>query len=307
MTREPTEHALQRGYRRLLLAYPAEYRRARADEILGTLLDAAAPGQRRPTIREATALGLGGLRVRVGAHRPRTVGEVWREGCRFAVLFLLAHAIAATGAHTGRVLSDLAARGRLWALSDLGHPLAAALALAALLLVAYGRYTWAPPVIGVATAVWLWPLNSTGLPGRTPFSLAYWVPYDPQFWLLPLAAVLALALLRRRAPVGRRPWTWLAAVPAAVLLLPNPFDATLDNQPWAFLATIGACLLWTVVDARVGLAAAALLLAYALFVAGVLALWGPQGDFPVFLAVAVLVLTVLLSVTTVRSRRQARL
>jgi hypothetical protein len=43
------------------------------------------------------------------------------------------------------------------------------------------------------------------------------------------------------------------------------------------------------------------------FVAGVLVLWGPQGDFPVFLAVAVLVLTVLLSVTTVRSRRQARL
>jgi hypothetical protein len=42
-------------------------------------------------------------------------------------------------------------------------------------------------------------------------------------------------------------------------------------------------------------------------VAGVLVLWGPQGDFPVFLAVAVLVLTVLLSVTTVRSRRQARL
>ena len=44
---------LERRYRRWLLAYPGEYRRDHEEEILGTLLQAAAPGQARPSTREA--------------------------------------------------------------------------------------------------------------------------------------------------------------------------------------------------------------------------------------------------------------
>lgn len=76
--------ALERRYRRLLLAYPAAYRRERGAEILDTLLESAAPGQRRPGAREVAALLLGGLRVRAGAHRQRRPADVWLGGLRYA-------------------------------------------------------------------------------------------------------------------------------------------------------------------------------------------------------------------------------
>jgi hypothetical protein len=57
----PTLEAI---YRRLMIAYPAHYRRMREDEIVGTLLDVAAPGQTLPNPREAAGLVWGGLRTR---------------------------------------------------------------------------------------------------------------------------------------------------------------------------------------------------------------------------------------------------
>jgi hypothetical protein len=48
----------------LLHAYPAWYRRDRAAEMIGTLLESSLPGQRWPTFRDARALAVGGLRVR---------------------------------------------------------------------------------------------------------------------------------------------------------------------------------------------------------------------------------------------------
>jgi hypothetical protein len=59
---------LERCCRLLLHAYPAWYRRERAGEMVGTLLEASQPGQRWPSIRDARALVIGGLRVR---------GRVW--------------------------------------------------------------------------------------------------------------------------------------------------------------------------------------------------------------------------------------
>lgn len=59
---------LERRYRRLMRAYPAQYRTDRADEILGTLLDAAAPGQRRPSARESAGLITGGIRARAARN-----------------------------------------------------------------------------------------------------------------------------------------------------------------------------------------------------------------------------------------------
>ncbi len=55
---------LERRCRWLLLAYPIWYRRERAGEMLGTLLEASAPGRRWPSFRDARALVAGGLRVR---------------------------------------------------------------------------------------------------------------------------------------------------------------------------------------------------------------------------------------------------
>ncbi|MET8548937.1 hypothetical protein [Micromonospora zamorensis] len=55
---------LERSYRRLLRAYPGFYRRERGLEILTTLLDAAEPGQVRPSRGEAAHLLANGLRYR---------------------------------------------------------------------------------------------------------------------------------------------------------------------------------------------------------------------------------------------------
>jgi hypothetical protein len=48
----------------LLHAYPTWYRRERAAEMLGTLLEASPPGRTWPSVRDARALVIGGLRVR---------------------------------------------------------------------------------------------------------------------------------------------------------------------------------------------------------------------------------------------------
>ncbi len=58
---------LERRYRRLLLAYPADYRRDRGDEIVGTYLDLAGPERRWPTLADAADLVRGGLRQRLRA------------------------------------------------------------------------------------------------------------------------------------------------------------------------------------------------------------------------------------------------
>jgi hypothetical protein len=56
--------ALERHCRWLPLAYPAWYRRERAEEMLGTVLEATPPGRRWPTFRDTRAPLAGGLRAR---------------------------------------------------------------------------------------------------------------------------------------------------------------------------------------------------------------------------------------------------
>jgi hypothetical protein len=60
--------ALERRYGRLLRAHPASYRRERGNEILSTVLEAASAGQGRPSLRDARALVMGGLRVRAAQN-----------------------------------------------------------------------------------------------------------------------------------------------------------------------------------------------------------------------------------------------
>lgn len=61
---------LARAYRRLLRAYP---RGPRREELLDTLLEAAPPGRRRPTVGEGVNLLRHGLRARLGYPRSRAV------------------------------------------------------------------------------------------------------------------------------------------------------------------------------------------------------------------------------------------
>ncbi|MGN9908606.1 hypothetical protein ACTMTJ_13770 [Phytohabitans sp. LJ34] len=83
---------LERAYRRLLLAYPRHYRRERGAEILTTLLDAAAPDQRRPTRRDALDLVMGGLRRRFAIPRGPLPAAVAIMVALLAALFATAGA-----------------------------------------------------------------------------------------------------------------------------------------------------------------------------------------------------------------------
>jgi hypothetical protein len=74
---------LERHCRWLLRSYPAWYRRERAGEMLDTLLEANPPGRRWPSIRDARALVIGGMRVR---------------GCVVWLLSILWAALGAAGA-----------------------------------------------------------------------------------------------------------------------------------------------------------------------------------------------------------------
>ncbi|MBX7265937.1 hypothetical protein KIF24_07765 [Micromonospora sp. Llam7] len=85
--------ALERRYRRLLLAYPADYRRDRGDEIVGTYLDLADGGRRWPSPSDAADLVRGGLRQRL-----RSAGATdLIPGVRLAGLLALATATFLAG------------------------------------------------------------------------------------------------------------------------------------------------------------------------------------------------------------------
>lgn len=104
-----TDRRLERAYRRLMLAYPARYRRHHGTEIVTTLLEMAGPEQRRPDRADAWHLLASGARqrLRLPAGRPLALA--------FAVLVMLIG--GALGAAAG---SALAAQ----ALADPSNPTA---------------------------------------------------------------------------------------------------------------------------------------------------------------------------------------
>jgi hypothetical protein len=68
MSRPPAAR-LERRARMLLRAYPADYRRDRAEEVIGTLLEATPAGRSFPSARDARALIVGGVRARAAGNR----------------------------------------------------------------------------------------------------------------------------------------------------------------------------------------------------------------------------------------------
>jgi len=75
----PEAGRLERGYRRLLVFFPAPYRRVHEEEMLAVLMTAAPGGKRRPGIAEAADLILGALRVRCQPQRDGDAGPAWRD------------------------------------------------------------------------------------------------------------------------------------------------------------------------------------------------------------------------------------
>jgi hypothetical protein len=93
-----TNEKLATRYRRLLLAYPRDYRRDRGEEIVGTLLSVAPAGRAWPTWAEAANLLRHGLRARLGRPASRSVAA-WAPATAL-VCGLLAGAAASMAAWT---------------------------------------------------------------------------------------------------------------------------------------------------------------------------------------------------------------
>jgi hypothetical protein len=83
---DQAQDKLERRARALLRAYPAEYRRERGEEIIGTLLEVASPGRSFPSARDARSLVNGARHARVARNRRLSA----RENLRLAMLLGMA-------------------------------------------------------------------------------------------------------------------------------------------------------------------------------------------------------------------------
>jgi hypothetical protein len=235
---------LERRCRLLLRAYPATYRSARGEEIIGTLLEATPPGRAWPRSRDLRSLLAGSLRARAAQNRERTTAANLRvaalvgiaaylalaasEDLRLSVRFQFAAARSSPYLAVGAVLA-LVTLALVWASGRRAVVLCGALPAAAAL--SYARPSF--PIFG-ATAI---------------------------TYLACLATIVALASGRCRP--GWR-WLWPVGFFAAVPWLP----AYVGVRPvFAVLLAITAVgIAWMAVDARPALAMAAFLLAYGLAV-----------------------------------------
>jgi hypothetical protein len=237
---------LERGYRRLLYAYPAWYRRERGEEILDTLLAAAPRGRTEPSLRDSGALIVGGLRVRAGQNRRLTTATNLRLAVLFGVVLWLA----------GQISLDLSVACQSW-LHWLPPDQTAAYLVACVLamLAAAGAAWFAPrPVLAA--------ISLTAAAAISLIAAAYAYPWQGPWWLLGEPAMLVvlglLALGKERMPrywlwllgagLAVRTLTWFAAYTHGPLFFLNPW---LEDLPWVILAVVA---LWAAVDARPAIA-----------------------------------------------------
>ncbi|MBE1487301.1 hypothetical protein [Plantactinospora soyae] len=283
----------ERRYQRLLLLYPRWYREERGAEMLATLTQAAESGSAPPARREIGALVLGALRTRVGANMTGSPGQLWLSALRVAVLLLVAYATASSVPPAGGGLAGLLAN---WDLFELGAVTVGAFAVAAL---AQGRYR-----LGLVLAVAMVVLERwQGL----------WIGFgfllrSDGVWLVLVATLLTLPLLRRPPAVGRQPLAWLLAIPLTLVFLPTAFSASTYLHPIYLVAVGVGLLLWSVVDVRALIGSAAILLATALSLVSHSLSQEPGGRTWTPLWLGYLGVTaVLVGIGAVRIRQQARL
>ncbi|MGP3958213.1 hypothetical protein ACTWPT_19575 [Nonomuraea sp. 3N208] len=197
--------ALERRYRRLLLAYPRQYRATHGDELLDVLLESAEPGRTVPVLKEAWGLLAGGVRSRI-AHQAS--GSAWADGLHLAVTAMAAANLAALLPYAGAL--------PLWTLLS-------TLTLLAVLrgwMVAALPLTLVTAVKAVALAsgeqpfdVTLLPVYPSWLGGRALFADSSPFTVAAEYAAV-LIGLLVLAS-RRQAPRARSWWWAVAIVPAA--------------------------------------------------------------------------------------------
>ncbi|GAA0265804.1 hypothetical protein [Cryptosporangium japonicum] len=291
---------LERRYARVLRLYPKAYREERGPELMATLLEA--PG--RPMRRELPALLLGALRAHAGSARRTTAGS-WLIASRIAALMVLIYSITTPPVRAGLTL--VYGPPHDWWLLEQSLPevLAAPVGLLALVAGTLGRHRMALAVTAVAFLVGLgtW-LTDTAL--------------EAGFFHYLFAAVLLLPVARKAPPPVSGLLRYALYAPLLLIAADHVGDNLLPAVAGivrfgAFVAVWVVALLWAVVDERVTMAVGLFFLAEALvwsirltavFVGGTGVV---LSSLVVSAALTALVPTVLLSVSALAGRRQARL
>jgi hypothetical protein len=237
---------IERHCQLLLRFYPAAYREVRGEEIIGTLLEATAPGRSWPRLRDVRCLITGGLRARAAQPKQFTTAANLRVAVLAGVAAYLAFgafSVLTTDVPTGIM------PGRQYAPSD--WPLFAALVL-----------------LLIPTAlVWVSRRRIAVLVGALPAAAAtcYAGPWHGIVAGSAVARLVCLAALVALAGRADRPsWRWLWLVG---LLAIAPLVAAVA-WPYGFLALamllLGLTVVsiaWIVIDARPTIAMAVFLAA----------------------------------------------
>ncbi|WBC04798.1 hypothetical protein [Micromonospora sp. WMMA1976] len=196
---------LEKRYRMLLRAYPADYRRERADELIDTLIGDEPTTRRWPSAREAASLVRGGLRVYGGGTAPRPTAVLFWQGIHLGAI-----AVLALGVLIG--LDDIVEAFQFGGLSDpltvlRNQGIHEIVLIAALVALVAGRARTAA-VLAVTAAV---------VP--TVISQYLFLNGLPQWWAPVVAAPLIVLGLRRPADVPPAPRANAVLVTAGILAL----------------------------------------------------------------------------------------
>jgi len=224
--REPAAEALERRYRRLLAWYPAAYRAANADDMLGVALARSVSGQRWPEPGEAVNLIVSGIGERLGGMLRRPDQRDTAAVLAIAGPVLLAAAAARTIA--GPFMFDPA----MTFPAAPPRMLVAALTFAAwwILVALAGMLGWrraaaAGACLGAAGQVVMLALVVSGYFGE--LMVAYW-----QAVVALVAATSALGSLRSQGrPLSWRAVTALAAAAAILAGWPAAEVASVTYTP----------------------------------------------------------------------------
>lgn len=317
----------ERRCRALLVAYPADYRSARGDEIVGVLLDTGRPGQRWPSLRTAADLIGAGLRARGKFATQGRPSLAVVEGMRVAALIGLcvqaafSVAMVVHRAHDGMLFY---LTNNAWSPAALGLLAAMWVVAFALLVAGRPRLALVPALVASAGSVILLLSNFAGnnLAASTPSMVLIAV----QGTLLGVVPTLALvvAATRPSPTTGRHSALWLvafggltvvfAALSTGIKRLPGGGRTELSLAPgslvvflfWLCLVALIAMAFTSTFDPRLGVAIIVVSLPNVVYQIGLIVAVEPKPAGPVLIAIAAFVTTIVVAISSAISMRRLR-
>jgi hypothetical protein len=240
----------------LLTAYPAEYRRERGEEILGTLLETTPQGRGWPLARDVVALIIGGLRARAAANRRLSTAADIRLGVLLGIAMQLS-AFAASRLPLFVTSSAVFGTARETAASGWRELIAGLLTAAAVMCAWHGRRRLLVACAPVAAVAVIWLLIHQ--PAYDSGGYIDWTLLAGEAGVL-LLCLAALMLLVRQTERPSRSWLWLIGLIVATGILPGLVPGHLRVLWWPSpvlpLAILIVPIVWIAIDARPALALA---------------------------------------------------